>query len=311
MSFKSLKSKSQEELTRLRHLMIEEDRLSRRDGVSEKWEVRDRAVDALHWTGHHELASSIAGCRAGARCGSLWCPDCRFRTVENHHEKVARTCRINGWGNDDLWHVTAHMGVSRVDAEDVLQLLEDDDAKWRRFRHRCEGLWVNGVYEFELVSYKKLMQSNDEDSPVKKRQLKQMIDASGKKLDDVFVYVHWHGLSNQHPGQWLKQDYHLWNEVTNSLEKAYRANASGVYVQALNNKNSFSHNLSKLNSYPFKNAVRFKHSFVGSRYTSKTDDVGMTNEELSSLVRLYHEVQGYQKRRLFKEVSNFKLVDKS
>jgi hypothetical protein len=281
----------------IRQEMLRMDQENRDANKSEKWKIKDRAIEALDQTSHYKLASSLRECRNGSVCGSLWCPECRKSCVSRYSTQVARKCAKLGFGNNDLFHITAHLGVTNVDSDEVRRMIEDDDKVWRRVRKRpgAVGLWVTAVYEFELVHRPGLMRSTVQASVLKKKQVKQMVDAyNGDHLGDTVVYVHWHGLTNKNPCEWLsKRDYYLLDS------KTFKTNECGVYSQSLYRHQSFKHNLEKICSYPFKNPDRFKHSFIGSDFNSGER---MTNNELSSLVKLYQDVQGRQKKSLFRNI---------
>lgn len=298
MSFDALKRNAGFAFERLQQEMLKMEKLARLDETSAvKWTIRDRVIEALNDAGNFDLSGRIEQCRTGNTCGSLWCPDCRTSTAVRYHAKIAEKCWTEGWGNDDLFHLTAHLGLCEVNPDQVLKMIDNDGRFWRRARTRCDGLWVEAVYEFELVSLKALQRSASNESSVKKKQIEQMLDWSDQSFDDLVLYVHWHGLSNKHPEDWVKEDYHQWNDQ--QLQKPFRSSESGIFVQRLRSDQSLQDNLLKITSYPFKNPVRFKHSFVGSDWSSGEQ---MTADELRQLVETYDLVQGRQKRRLFRTV---------
>lgn len=258
-----------------------------RDRASQR-KLRKRIEIALYEVGRQDVYHQIAGCQQGRRCGSLWCPICRTQASNAAAEKVFDRVNLKGYGNDDLLHVTAPVGLAQFNLEDVNRVLREDNLRWKRIRKKND-FWIEAVYEFELVNYRYLMKSKG--SVDKKSQMKQMVEAQRMKNAE-FLFVHWHGitdLSRKDVKNVFSDEYYIGDK------KFRKTSNSGLYVQKFHSNKDRDYNIRKLTSYPFKSAYRFKHTFKGSDY--KNGEY-FTTDELGKLISLYNDIQGRQWRRL-------------
>jgi hypothetical protein len=258
-----------------------------RDSASQR-KLLKRLEIALSEVDRQDVYHRIEQCQQGQRCGSLWCRHCRMQASQAAASKIFDRVNLKGYGNDDLLHVTAPVGLAQFNLEDVNRVLREDDLRWKRIRKKND-FWIEAIYEFELVNYRYLLKSNGSD--IKKAQMRQMVEAL--KMDkSEFVFVHWHGatdLSRDQIDRVFDKEYHI-GEL--SLTKT---SDCGLYVQKLHVEKERDYNIRKIGSYPFKDAYRFKHTFKGSDYSNGEY---FTTDELGRLVALYQDVQGRQWRRL-------------
>ena len=61
-----------------------------------------------------------------------------------------------------------------------------------------------------------------------------------------------------------------------------------MYVQSFRSTQTLDENIDKLSSYPFKDPIRFKHSFRGSDYLNGEY---FEYDELSKLMMVYQNIQ--------------------
>ena len=258
-----------------------------RDSASQR-KLLKRLEAALYEVERQDLYHKIASCAKGQRCSSLWCRHCRDQAAKASAAKIFDRVNLKGYGNEDLLHVTAPVGLAQFGRDDVNRVLHKDDLRWKRIRKKND-FWIEAVYEFELVNYRYLLKS--EGSDIKKAQMQQMVEA--QKMDrSEFIFVHWHGvtdLSREKIGEVFGKEYHIGEQALT------KTSDSGLYVQKLHVNKECDYNIRKIGSYPFKNAYRYKHTFKGSDYSNGEY---FTTDELGRLIALYQNVQGRQWRRL-------------
>lgn len=242
-------------------------------------------------------------------CQSLWCPNCRKFVTKLYENKVRNHMENRliptGYQNEDLRQITGALGLCKVNVDELNALIKKDEERWRKIRYRVDrhiGVgkfpWIECVYEFELVNRRFLM-SSENGSEHKKKQINQLIKEYGPVGDNVFLFVHFHGITNLNDEDIRKvfrDEYYVGDQHLNKTNKE-----TGLYVQRLYKGKTLDENLEKLCSYPFKDPIRFKHSFRGSDY--KNGEF-FSDEELSSLVAIYQKFQGRNWRRLFRSVVN-------
>jgi hypothetical protein len=258
-----------------------------RDSASQR-KLLKRLDVALHAVDRQDVYHQIANCQQGQRCGSLWCHHCRTQASQAAAAKIFDRVHLKGYGNDDLLHLTAPVGLAQVNLDDINRVLREDDLRWKRIRKR-NGFWIEAVYELELVNYRYLLKSDGSD--MKKIQMRQMVEAFRMERSE-FIFVHWHGitdLSREQIDNVFGKEYHI------SEQALTKTSDSGLYVQKLHVDKDRDYNIRKIGSYPFKDAYRFKHTFKGSDYSNGEY---FTTDELGRLVALYQDVQGRQWRRL-------------
>lgn len=269
-----------------------------RDQVDrELYELRDkssqrrllkRLEEALYEVDRKEIWLKIRDCSTGQRCGSLWCPVCRSQAAKASENKINDRVRLKKYGNNDLLHVTAPVGLAPFNVDDVNRVLKEDSLRWKRIRKKND-FWIEATYEFELVNYHYLMKSNGSD--LKKIQMRQMVEATGFRGNE-FLFVHWHGVTdaNQDDVEGIfGQEYFI------GSDRLHKTSTSGLYVQGFRQDQNLTENIRKVSSYPFKSIYRFKHTFKGSDFSNGEY---LTTDELGRLVSLYDDIQGRQWRRL-------------
>ena len=260
-------------------------------------------------------------------CQSLWCPNCRKFVSELYRKKISDRlskrllgfrhydyitvnghCDYSKWcpydyENEDFNHISGVLGLTEVNEDEVLNLIKDDTNRWRRIRYRVEKLippkncpFIESVYEFELVNWEFLKNSNEVD--FKSKQIQQLIEHQRIK-SKLFLFVHFHSITNltkEEINLVFEKEYFVGNQP---LIKTNKQN--GLYVQRFHNTQSLEKNIDKLTSYPFKDPIRFKHSFRGSDYLNGEY---LTYEELSNLIKVYQKVQKRNWRGLFRTVEH-------
>lgn len=276
-------------------------------------------------------------------CQSLWCPHCRKAASSSHLLRVQnhlrrRTYIINDedtefnlfeddkdwfhqfkqkYNNSHLKHITGVVGLCEFDPNSLDDLLKNKDRLvWRRINTRIgDGKipsiydpWIEVVYEFELVNKRHLLAAKGSD-PYKVKHIKQLLSHSDVK-GEKFLLVHFHGLTNLNRDQIrevFKKEYWLGKSKSERLVKTDEK--CGLYIQSLRSDKSLNENLEKITSYPFKDAYRYKHTYIGSDYKNgEFFDL----EELRTLISCYSKVQGKNWKGLFRSCSsnNIKLREK-
>lgn len=245
-------------------------------------------------------------------CQSLWCLRCRRAASDVYRRtinaRLSEKLSLGSYENSDLKHITGVLGVCSLSANEVQKLIDADTVRWRRIRYRLQsGIpisrspFIEAVYEFELVDWKSLNASAEDESIFKKKQISQL-RSSFKATSDKLVFVHFHAVSNLSSAEIASvfgKEYYL-NGKTG--EKLTKTNAdTGLFVQNFHQYQTLEYNLTKVSSYPFKSATRYKHSFVGSDYANGEY---IRSSDLSKLVQLYHKIQKRNWRGLFRSVTN-------
>ena len=266
-------------------------------------------------------------------CQSLWCPHCRKAASSSHLLRVQnhlrrRTYIINDndnefnlfeddkdwfhqfkqkYNNSHLKHITGVVGLCEFDPNSLDELLKNKDRLvWRRINTRIGKIpsiydpWIEVVYEFELVNKRHLLAAKGSD-PYKVKHIKQLLSHSDVK-GEKFLLVHFHGLTNLNRDQIrevFKREYWLGESKSERLVKTDEE--CGLYIQSLRSDKSLSENLEKITSYPFKDAYRYKHTYIGSDYKNgEFFDL----EELRTLISCYSKVQGKNWKGLFRSCSS-------
>ena len=261
-------------------------------------------------------------------CQSLWCPFCRkvasetylSRVYDHLNRKTYKDITIDqtqiddvpkytqfkrDYTNNDLNMITGHIGLCPVDYDQLDKMIKKDDLKWRSMRKWLEknttikrehDPFVEVVYEFELVNRKFLMRAA-KGSEFKRKQINQMLKRDRVK-GEVFLYVHFHGLTNLDKPQIRELFGDRYFVDGKPLIKNDKE--CGLYIRALEKDKPFLVNIQKICSYPFKDPVRFKHTFIGSDFSNGEF---YTPEEMKNLYVIYKKIQGRSWRRLFRSIS--------
>jgi len=281
-----------------------------REVDNRKLDIRDRVCHSLSNSNDiysHQLSFNIRHCKKYTNqkkdkvCQSLWCGECRNYLSENYKNRITKRLSSEHYTNKDLHHISGVIGLCEVDDEKLSELLNKDNLKWRRIRDRLQkkikssfNPFIEVVYEFELVNWTFLRKS--EENEYKKKQIRQLIQHQ-RFNEKVFLYVHFHSITNlkeEEINKVFKNEYFIGE---NPLIKTNKDN--GLYIQKFNQNKSLIDNLTKLTSYPFKNPIRYKHSFIGSDYLNgEYFDV----YELSKLVSTYQKIQKRSWRGLFRTI---------
>lgn len=287
--------------------------------IVEGYHAQRRALNALTYTEQYELKDKIENCAHTRRCQSPWCSHCRpnckdairkqmeqkpVQAIKKIYQKLTglkidvNDPACSDFMNDNLFHVSGYIGLFSWDADLVKKGIEFDRRRWKKIKERklSSSFSVAGNYELELVNFKALLNTNNDDSQKKKIQIRQLVDFS-KKMgwikgnEDAAILLHWHGITDgtkQDLAKAFGTDFYF------DGKKLFKVNDSGVYIQKFHLNQAFETNLNKISSYGIKNPTRYKHSFIGS-------DVGdelMLKQELSDLVSIYDQVQGRSWRSL-------------
>jgi hypothetical protein len=200
--------------------------------------------------------------------------------------------------NNKLVHVSGYVGLFSINAGLVKSGIKCDRHRWKKIKERKTNrpFWIAGNYELELVNFKLLLHTTNEDNAKKQKQIRQIYDYSKQQgwivwHEDAALLLHWHGISNASKDtltEVIGSDYYM------DGTKLYNMHESGLFVQKFHLDKPFKKNLDKISSYGIKNATRYKHSFIGS----DAGDELMLKQELSDLVSTYDEVQGRNWRSL-------------
>lgn len=247
-------------------------------------------------------------------CQSLWCPNCRKYLTEIHRKRV--TDRLNNpnvnYQNSDFRHITGVLGLSSVNDKDLKYLIKIDGKRWGRIRHRLRSKiaihrfpFIEIAFEYELVNWT-FLRASKTGSPHKISQIRQLRKHHREVTDEVFIYAHFHGVTNLTPTeleQVFDDEYFIdgkpltkTNRNTGLYIQKFRSCEQGVSGQKI-----LENNLTKICSYPFKDTTRFKHSFIGSDYKNGEP---MGPYELGSLINVYQKVQGRNWTSLLKSIDN-------
>ena len=241
-------------------------------------------------------------------CQSLWCPNCRKIVSKIYEDKIRSHLSIRlhpkdkPYENSDLHHLSGVVGVCVVNYDEVEKLIKKDNVIWKRVRRNVQKLhpkfspFIESVYELELVNWIHLNTSSQSD--FKKSQMRELI-RHFKPQNNLMVFVHFHSITNLTKDQIdeVFKDYYFIDGKP--LIKTNKKN--GLYVQSFRSTQSLDLNIEKLCSYPFKDPIRYKHSFKGSDYQNGEY---FEDEELSSLMKLYQRFQKRNWRGLFRSVNH-------
>lgn len=235
-----------------------------------------------------------------------------FERPEYHEEPVSKWVELgyekkpvtHEYTNQDLLQINAALGICPVRIEDVKKLILEDGKRWKKFRRRIlkennELFWVEVAYEIELVNWN-FLRDNENTNPVKQEQIRYFIEKTDERFfREPFLYVHFHGLTNLTLDGCIRvfeNDYFIGGQ---RLPRTHEQ--TGMYIQRLRSTQSLEKNVKKLTSYPFKNAFRYKHTFLGNDFVNGEY---FRPEELGRLIRVNKELYGRQGRTLFRSLTN-------
>jgi hypothetical protein len=339
MTFESYLQRRQQHFANVLSWGLEDEVKDRNEFVAKS--RKERVLSALWQAGHQSLYENIKLCYSTKRqsyrygkksCGSPYCPSCRNFIAHVHYENIKARFKeasidvvfrkkpeiitgeveavfIDNYeepSNEDHLHITGVVGLSSPDHPSVKKLLDQDKLTWNKIRSNINhyqdiALWVEVAYEFELVSWRYLEHAPESD--YKKRQIKQLLDANEDKAlrNKPFVFLHFHGMTNipKEDLQTVFKDYYFHNG-----KRLIKTNKeTGLFIQSLHSNKSLDENIRKISSYPFKQALRFKHSFIGSDHTSGEL---MEPDELAPIIYLYDQVKGkdHHNKSLFRSATN-------
>lgn len=260
-------------------------------------------------------------------CQSIWCNSCRKMAAKTFQSRIQKRldrglidptiitrdewdpiskdkATRRPYRNSDLLHITGVVGLSDFNEEKINKVLKEDTVRWRRIRYTLrktpnyQERWIEVGYEFEVVNFRHLMADQSDGSEYKKKQLRQLREHYNVD-ENVFVFIHWHGVTNLTKRQIdvvFGKQYFIGK---NRLKKTNKE--TGLYVQKLLENNSLDKNIQKISSYNFKNTIRFKHNFRGKNYSSGEY---LSDDELGRLITLYDTVQKRNWKGLFRSCEN-------
>ena len=245
-------------------------------------------------------------------CQSLWCPNCRKFLTQTYKNKIKKRLgeRLlpSEYTNKDFHHISGVIGLCKVDDKEVLKLIREDKLRWRRISYRLntkiqpkDSPFIESVYEFELVDWTFL--KNSEQKDFKSKQIQQLIEHQRFK-GSKFLFVHFHSITNLTKDQIntvFEDEYFVGEKPLLKTNKK-----CGLYVQSFHSTQTLDSNIDKLCSYPFKDPYRFKHSFRGSDYQNGEYFEG---EDLSQLIKVYQKVQKRNWRGLFRTIEHKRSVE--
>ena len=258
-------------------------------------------------------------------CRNIYCPSCRnwqayiFQTnvraklKQEQIKKVITTkddvlfseettfldlLTENEPSNENYLNITGFIGLVEPTLEATQEAIDKDTNTWNKIRHNIKRLsyrplWVEVAYEFEIINWAYLRLAPESD--FKKKQVEQMREAVGYTKNEA-ILVHYHGITNltkEELGLAFKDYYHIGGKPLIKNDQT-----TGLYIQSLHKDKPFFTNVQKLTSYPFKQALRFKHSWIGSDHISGEP---FTPEELYILINIYDKIK---EKKLFRSCSN-------
>jgi hypothetical protein len=310
------RSHSKETIKNIRDKIFELEDLDRRSLYSISKKLRGRIKDSLlcEEVNNVELWDKINSCGYGRekKCGSFWCKRCRDVVSRMFESKVRHNIdSYRDWlgmevGNNDFNMLTGVLGLNRLDSNEIVDSIVSDKNRWKRIKRRMDKIgrpiFIVSVYEFELVNGLFLMNSVGRDNEFKKKMVRQLVDRDSSnrfRLNDVFVFSHFHSISNlteYELKEVCKKDFYMNGSKLNKM------NDCGLYLRNFIKDREIDKNLKTLTNYPFKDVYRFKYTFKGSDHTNGEY---LNKEELGNLISLYDGLSGRGYRRLFREVSNY------
>lgn len=301
------------------YLDYENERRYERDTYPSPSSIHKKIRTALITIGNTELLERIDVCfynPFGSRyleyknlkvCGSHYCSGCRNRLALFHLKKVKDQIDIGStrspYDNDNLRHISGVLGICRLDEKSLDLLFREEKNRFRRINRKLQKEkedyeWIELAYELELLNWKYLLAA--EGSDYKKQQVRFLIDKFGEEFtSEPFLYVHFHGLTSLNKEQISRvfdKEYFFKGERIPKTN-----NDTGLFIQELHKDKSLEKNVKRITSYPFKNAIRYKHSFLGSSYTAGEP---FTHEELAQLITIHNYVYGRQGKSYYRSLSN-------
>lgn len=261
-------------------------------------------------------------------CQSLWCQSCRKMAGNTFRKRIQTRLdrgtyqngslidvgkngglpvwkKIRGeYRNEDLLHITGVVGICKVDQNELDKLIKRDVNRWRKVRYQLrktpmdQERWIEAAYEVELVNWTMLRNSDDDGSEIKKKQMKQLIDHY-RISDQLLLFVHFHGVTNLSRSQLktiFQKTYFIGKDRFVKTDKD-----CGLYIQGLHKDKSLDENITRISSYNFKNAIRFKHNFRGRNYSAGEY---FSDDELCKLITIYQKFQKRDWKGLFRSCEN-------
>ena len=249
----------------------------------------------------------------GKNCQSLWCKQCRLTASQMFEIRVRKRLQQKlvgeSYTNADFKHITGIVGVCDFEIEDVEKLLSEDNLRWRRMRRRLQSLpislspFIESAYEFELVDWDHLKESDTKDSIYKKKQMETLIEWYQPKTTKL-IFVHFHSVTNLNTSDLFRvvgDEYWINGKPLIKTHKQV-----GWYIQSFHKDKDLNTNIKKVCSYPFKSAYRYKHSYIGSDYTNGEY---IHPKDLSKLILLYQHIQKRSWRGLLRSIEHPIAVD--
>jgi len=231
--------------------------------------IINRVKTALSWAKNWELLKKIEDCRVGQFCGSLYCKTCRKRAVGTFETRLLSHCSQQFGGDNKLAlsrlrYVTVLCELTSVDLDSAKDAVSLSRKNLNAFKRRFPAIWLQGTFEFELVSFKL--------SKARKKKTLTQMDTTGK---DVQVLVHFHALMDIKSYEEAK--------VKAWLSRRWQGDHR-VHVQSTHTDQSIEDKCRQLASYGFKNRVKFNPTFDAMDFENGRL---FKNGELADLVAIY------------------------
>lgn len=264
---------------------------------------------ALKAAGHDDFAKRILACSTKSSCGSTFCKKCRSNLAKR---LLARTERhlLRQLGGDDkqvhagVRHVSGLFSIDQIDRSQIAYSILQARKIFEKARRGRPWFTVEGAFELELLDFRHMDQMTDQKSSVKRDQLKALLDGTLVRPllgdDEMVVLVHWHALmvgwgDKADPRRMAKSQ--VKNSALDILEAEYANHHRQLYTQRLHavHFRSTTDSLSKISSYPFKNAHRLKYTFEGAAYQNGEY---IDDKTLGQFIKVYRDVGGVGNRGL-------------
>ncbi|TYR34885.1 hypothetical protein FY036_03430 [Mesorhizobium microcysteis] len=176
----------------------------------------------------------------------------------------------------ELRHVSGLVDITALQPSDIRFAIKQAREVFERAAHRRPWFKAEGAFELELVDFKHMDRMSPLYSPEKKTSLEDLLSGTLTRPmygdDEMVVLVHWHalmvglddttGLTREGGRQSTR------GSAFSVLRKHYHRHRQ-LYVQPLRRpkvSSTIAKDISKICSYPFKNAYRLKYTFEGSDY---------------------------------------------
>lgn len=301
-TFKELKEGRKKSFLRVSSAMSDEFRKARNARIS------SFVLKVLSETGQDHTAQRMKGCERGSLCGYVYCGHCREKHAQallrRYQAHIGRQQMDDNECRDRIRWVTVLHDLVPCDLEQIQAATKRGRKDYSNFNRKWDGTWAQGVFEFELVDMKKVINlvGTSGGQSRKRKTLMGMCNNQNKNenqnvddwvwIDDLdikrtdYVLLHTHFLMDGGANDWDK----ISRDMRLRWPGSYHVNADKLYDSEVR---ELGESLRIMANYSFKNRARYHYNFGNYKHEEDLADENMfSKRDMRNVFNIYEKMNG-------------------